>query len=170
MHEKDKNKKLPVIEFIPEGYIATSGQEFLEQLETRLVQAGMDPKDLVYSGIDGSFLQKNEEPHRPKAIFAMNRPGWLEAVRIGEETPADYAKGQPVHCIGLFDKRQLQEAYSYEFIEGADPSDPIELENIVPGEKLADMPDDYTVTEVVLHQDYPNASPIDALVGYAIFE
>lgn len=173
--ENKKPSKVPEIHFKPEGYVSTDDIEFLEQLVEKLRENGLNPDDLIYSGMDASHLYEADGTvKRPSAIFAMNETGWVRAAKSHGSTPAGYAAGGNNPRIALYNRNQLAHAYSYKLHQDEkDYNAPITITDIVPGDALAGRPQSEVVEEVVIHKDYPqnqDASPTDALLGVVVFE
>lgn len=173
--EAQLEPKVPELHFRPEGYVNTSGQEFLAEFMDFIESQGFNPSDLVFSGFGGSAIIKDGSIPRPPFIFIMNHAAWKDAASSHgvEPTPADYADGQDAPCIGLYDKNQLVHTESYDI--GIDPENYAEttkVENIDPkkGELLSEIPADQEIKEVAVHKDYPASSPSDALVGLVFVE
>lgn len=172
--ENKQPKKIPEIHFRPEGYISGHDEEFLDQLLETLAQHGYSPAELVYSGFEGKNLVKGQAIERYPYVFAMNEAGWRSAIKYGEENPAVYAEGWDVPCIGLYDRHQLAHVYSSDLIDSGDIEElvegRVELTNIKPGELLGRLPPDAPIEEAVVHRNYPEQSPTDALVGLVFIE
>lgn len=160
-----KPKRLKEIDFRPEGYLSSGDSDYLDELIARLSQEGLSSGDLVYSGFDATDYLSGQPMPRHDYIFAMDEKGWREAVKFRAENPAQYAEGWKTPCIGIYDKSQLAQAYSYNFENAAETEGRIELSDITLGENLSDLPPGTPVEEAVVHKDYPNGSPTDALVG-----
>lgn len=166
-HEAIK-QKIPQLHFKPEGYLSSGDAEFLDELKTFLEANGFDPGDLIYSGFDATEVAKGEPVPRHPFIFAMNEAAWRNAVKYRETNPAGYAEGWETPCIGLYDRNQLAQAYAYGIkLENID--DRVELSRIELGANLEDLPPD-PIEEAVVHKDYPDRSPTDALVGLVYLE
>ncbi len=147
--------------------------EFLEQLLRKLREAGFDTGNLVFCGMDGRYIYSQDGSiEKPDAIFAMNETGWRGVITKGGITPADYVKKDAdVPCIALYDARQLAVPEHYELRQNLDDYwAPVQIGDIVPGENLAAITPSDSVEEVVIHRDFPNASPSDALVGLVLVE
>lgn len=147
--------------------------EFLEQLLLKLREAEFDTGNLVFCGMDGRYIYLQDGSiDRPDAIFAMNETGWRDAITKGETTPADFVKiDADVPCIALYDARQLAVPEHYELRQNPDDYQaPVQIGDIVPGENLAAITPSDSVTEVVIHKDFPNASPSDMLVSLVLVE
>lgn len=168
-HERRKQKNIRQLRFKPEGYVSPGDTEFLDELLDTLKASGFDPEGLVFSGFDGTEAAKGQPMPKYSYIFAMNEAGWKAAVKDHEENPAEYAEGWDTPCIGLYDRGQLTHVYSSN-IDQKDLDERVELTNIKLGDNLADLPPETPVQEAVVHKDYPNASPSDALVGVVFLE
>lgn len=174
--EIKKPNKIPQLHFRPEGYVSDTGEEFYQQLVTFLKSYGLDPEQLVFSGTDAaSVLDERGNPKpSPQAIFGMNQVGWLDAAKHHDMTPASYAdkEGGSQPCILLYERSQLAEAKSYNVSmeDDDDYTSPVHATNIVPGDRLEDLPTQHRVNEVVIHKDFPQALPSDALVGIVYIE
>jgi len=162
-------QNLPHLHFKPEGYLSGGDEEFLDQFLDFIGRSGFDPRQLVYSGFDGSSASKGEEVPRYPYVFVMNEAAWRQAITHREENPAEYAEGWDTPCIGLYDKQQLVHVYSSD-IDLEDIHDRVELGAIERGEQLADIPEGSAVKEAVIHQGYPETSPTDALVGLVFID
>lgn len=161
--EKSK-KKIPEIRFKPEGYVSSGSKEFLDGFLETLQAKGFEPENLVFSGFDGALPAKSEPAS--EHIFGMNEAGWRGAIKHFVSNPADYAEGWDTPCIGLYDRTDLAEIYSADFLSDYEEAqDRIKLENIVVGERLADLEPDVPIKEGLVHKDFPEGSPTDALVG-----
>lgn len=168
MPEVVKDKKLPpILKFQPEGYVSTHDLEYLDGLKKKLREEGVEKENLVYCGIDGSFLNSasKEMPER-YASYGMNEAGWIETIRLGESSPAKHAEGKETPCIAVYDGDQLSEIYSWkithedkDIIEGTMGFEDVEL-----GDALKDLSPTHAVTEGVAHVNYPNQPVNDALL------
>jgi hypothetical protein len=164
MSQEKINKKIPEIRFKPEGYVSSSSEEFLDEFLEALKTRGFKPEDLIFSGFDGALPVQSESA--PEHIFGMNEAGWRGAIKHFVSNPADYAEGWDTPCIGLYDRTDLAEIYSADFPDDyEDAQSRIKLENIVVGERLADLELDVPIKEGLVHKDFPEGSPTDALVG-----
>lgn len=164
-HEAVKHK-IPELHFKPEGYASTGDAEFLDELLGMLRAKGFDPNSLVFSGFDGTSVARGETIPRHLSIFGMNENGWRKAIKELESNPAEYAEGWDTPCIGLYDKSQLAEVYSADFLtDYEDTESRIELGNISIGEYLSELGPEAPIEEALVHKDYPEGSPVDALVG-----
>ena len=107
-------------------------------------------------------------------IFAKNEAAWLQAIEHNTLNPAQYAENYDVPCIGLYDKNQLTEAYDYKtdtVEEDADGTvDRTVISGVQIGRWLRDMTPDELISEAVVHVDYPDGSPTDALVALVFIE
>ena len=174
--EIKKPKKILEIHFAPEGYISDTSEEFYQQLAELLVNHGLDPNQLIFSGTDaGLVLDERGIPKpSPQAIFGMDQVGWLDATKHHDMTPASYAdkEGGERPCILLYERSQLAEAKRYDVSmeDDEDYTSAVRATNIVPGDKLEDLPQEHRVNEVVIHKDFPDALPSDALVGLVYIE
>lgn len=156
-------QKIPNLRFQPEGYLSSGSEEYFDELMVMLKEAGFDTARLVYSGFDGTDIARGAPLPRHPYIFAMDETGWRKAVKYHESNPAQYAEGWETPCLGLYDRDQLAQAYAYG-IKLENVNDRIELSDIEIGAKLQQEPLG-PVDEAVVHKDYPDASPSDALVG-----
>lgn len=167
-HEAPK-QKVPELHFQPEGYVDPDDVEFLEQFLAWLEAQNIPTENLVFTGLDGDKLyDRDGSMRRPQALFGMNQTGWRHAIETRQTTPAGYVKKDAdVPLIALFDANQLMEPKTYSIHQDEDYLSPAEIVDINPGkpedQKLV-TPDDL-VDEVVIHRDFPSASPTDALVG-----
>jgi len=151
--------------------VSSGDIELLEALEQQLAALGLDPKNLVFSGFDGSRVKGADDVPRYPYIWAMNDAGWRAAIKYHDPTPADHAEGQhPAACIGVYDKSQLREIYSSSIHQDQELDERIELDDIVLGDTLADLPPERTVSEAIVHVGYPEASPTDALLALAFID
>lgn len=174
-HETQK-PKLRIMRFTPEGYVSDTGEEFYEQFAEVVRSRGFDPLQLVFSGTDAALaLDEHGRPKpSPQAVFGMNQAGWLYAAKHHDMTPASYADKdegeQP--CILLYDRSQLAEAKTYDVYmeDSEDPASRVRATNVVPGAKLEDLPLEKIVNEVVIHKDFPDALPSEALLGLVYLE
>ncbi len=170
MHQEAlKQREIKEIHFKPEGYIADSGVEFLDQFIARLRAEHLNPDDLIFSGFDGLSISKGEALPRHPSIFGMNEAAWREAARLDDMNPAVYTRGSDKPCIGLYDRSQLAWAYSYGIKDGS-IDDRMVLNNIVLGENLVELSPDVPVEEAIVHIDYPHRFPDEALVGLVFLE
>lgn len=174
-HETQK-PKLRIMRFTPEGYVSDTGEEFYEQFAEVVRSRGFDPLQLVFSGTDAALaLDEHGRPKpSPQAVFGMNQAGWLDAAKHHDMTPASYADKdegeQP--CILLYDRSQLAEAKTYDVYmeDSEDPASRVRATNVVPGAKLEDLPLEKIVNEVVIHKDFPDVLPSEALLGLVYLE
>lgn len=166
-NEKIK-QKFKELHFKPEGYLSSGDEDYLDELISAIKASGIDSETLVYSGFDGTDISKGGSVPRHPYIFAMNEAGWRNAIKYRETNPAQYAEGWETPCIGLYDKHQLAQAYSYG-IKLEDVNERIELSKIDMGAKLDELPHG-PVEEAVVHKNYPHASPTDALVAIVYLE
>ncbi|HET6864140.1 MAG TPA: hypothetical protein VFH37_03010 [Candidatus Saccharimonadales bacterium] len=145
-HEKQKPKKIERLHFKVEEDIAVEDEEFLNQFLGLLIENNLDPKALVFSGMDGTPFKKNRKMAPVKGIYGMNLAGWENTFTdiVHRNNPGVYAerylhKGVP--AIGLFDKNQLIEAYSHRGQEHSpnlkEPDAAIELGQISVSGRLA---------------------------------
>lgn len=159
-------EKTPELRFKPEGYISTGNPEFLDELLSMLRGRGFDPDNLVFSGFDGTNLARGEVMPRHPTIFGMNEAGWRKAIKKLDSNPAEYAEGWDMPCIGLYDRSQLAEVYSADVLNDyEDTEGRIELGNISISEYLSDLRSDVPIQEALVHKDFPEGSPTDALIG-----
>jgi len=162
--------------FIPEGYVSDTGEEFYQQFADTLRNHGFEPLQLVFSGTDAVLaLDEQGRPKpSPEAVFGMNEVGWLDAAKHHDMTPASYAdKENGEHpCILLYERSQLAEAKTYDvhMVDKEDPTSGVRATNVVPGTKLEDLPIEKIVNEVVIHKDFPDALPSEAMVGLVYLE
>lgn len=168
MSHETLKQKITELHFKPEGYASSGNEDFLDELIGLLETNGFDRENLVYSGFDGTDLAKGKTLPRHPYIFAMNETGWRNAIKYHETNPAQYAEGWETPCIGLYEKNQLAQAYAYG-IKLENLNDRIELSRIEVGTKFEGMPIG-PIEEAVVHKDYPEASPTDALVGLVYLE
>lgn len=171
-----KTPKLRIIHFSPEGYISDTGEEFYEQFAQLLKDHGFDPLQLIYSGTDaGLVLDEHGHPKpSPEAIFGMNQTGWLDAAKHHDMTPASYAdkEGGERPCILLYDRSQLAGAKDYDvhMEDAEDYTSAVRVENVLPGAKLKDLPLEKIVNEAIIHKDFPDGRPSDAMLGLVYLE
>jgi hypothetical protein len=151
--------------FQPEGYLSDGSEEYLDQFLTAVEQMGLNPKELIFSGFDGTPLKHGWPPSKHPTIFGMNEMGWRQAVRGTEANPAEYASGWPAPCVGLYDKNLLAEAYTYDFPEEVEEDVRLDLSNVKMGRNLAEIDTEEALEEAFIHKDYPAKSPADALLG-----
>jgi hypothetical protein len=166
--ETKKQPKPREIRFMPEGYVDPDGPEFLDQFLRKLQESGIDTTDLLYTGMDGKHLYAPDGSlNRTDAIFAMNETGWRKAIEHSESTPGGFVKKDAeVPIIALFDGSYLSEPQKYRLQQDTDDYwDTIEILDIVPKPDAAPIKPQDGVEEVVIHKDYPNASPMDAMAG-----
>jgi hypothetical protein len=169
-------QRIPELRFAPEGYVSDTGIEFYEQFVAMLKANGFNTDTLLYCGIDAKQLLGEDGSVIPSdlGIFAMNETGWLGAIRAHDSTPALYSdkEGGKDPCIALYDRSQLAHAKDYDVAmkDAEDYDSPVKPTNIVPGKKLEDSPLDERVDELVIHRDFPNAHPSDALVAVVHLE
>jgi hypothetical protein len=164
MSRETLSKKPPILHISLEGYISTADAEFLDKFKQELLGRGLDTNDLIFSGFDGSFIESGEDDPRHSYVFGMNEAGWREALRDDEVNPARYAENYAIPCIGIYDKNLLSEAYSYD--HKGDPLEArLELTDIIVGNALRDTEPDEAINGAIVHLDYPEGSPADALVG-----
>lgn len=164
MRHEALKQKIPKLHFKPEGYISSNSEEFLDAMLELLRAEGFDPDNLIYSGFDGTKAARGEEIPKYEYIFAMNEAGWREAIKKDDSNPAEYADGWQTPCIGLYDRSQLAHVYSAD-IDLEDINDRVELKHIRISNNLADLPLAKPIEEAVVHKNYPDSSPTDALVG-----
>jgi len=170
-HEAIKQKNILKVQFSPEIYISSSDVEFLDEFLKELRQCNLDPDDLVFSGFDGKQAAAGENIPVYPYIFAMNETGWRNALKYRDYNPAQYAEEWEIPCIGLYDKSQLAEGRSYGLTQDAfDLDGRVELANVHKGADLDSLGPDAPVEEVVVHRNFPNLSPTDALVGLVFVE
>ena len=177
MSPEINGKKIPELDFKPEQVVTEDDPEFFEELCAFLESKGYKPEDLVYSGFDGEPIKRGKEIPRYPYIFAMNVPGWKHALETGQESPAVYAFGvSKVPVLGLYEKSQLADARPRVIEpvgfdeEGFNYNQRIQLDDIEKRENLADLPDDKVIDETVVHKDFPDGSPTDALVGLVFLD
>ena len=152
--------------FKPEGYVSSGDIECLKIFLEKIGAWGFEPDDLVFSGFDGASILRGEPIPQHPSIYAMNEAGWRMAIKGLEANPAEYAEGWETPCIGLYDKSQLAEVYSADFLNDFDDMDSrVELGNVSISQYLADLGPEVPVEEALVHKNYPEGSPIDALVG-----
>ena len=169
-HEAPK-QKIPELHFKPEGFISSGSDEFLDQFLETLRARGLDSETLVFSGFDGSRVSQGEPIPNHPFIYAMDEPGWRASIKGLIENPATYAEGWEVPCIGVYDKSQLALVYSSDMTQDLDDlNGRIQLSNIQVGYKLDELPAGVKVEEAVVHKDYPNGSPSDALLGLVFLD
>ena len=174
--EVTKPKRMPKMHFRPEGYASSGAEDFLEGLLAELREKGYEPDDLVFSGFDGTAVARGEAVPRYPCIFVMNEAGWRQAVKYREQNPADYAEGWETPCLGLYYRHQLVHVYSAGLAEaGFDIDDDtlhgrVELGDIELGDALDVLAPSTPVEEAVVHRDYPDGSPTDALVGVVFID
>lgn len=165
METAPRPKKFIEADFKPEGYVSDGSMEYFEQLSAALEKLGYDPKNLIYSGFDGTPLKHGWPPSKHPTIFGMNHTGWLRAARGTDNNPAEYALNWPIPCIGLYDRSQLAEAYTYDLPEDLEEDSRLDLANIKRGRNLDEIDTDEALEEAFIHKDYPNKTPDDALLG-----
>jgi hypothetical protein len=177
-HEPSRPKKRK-FHFRPEGYVHPDDIEFLEQFveflqEERLAgRFGFTPDELIYSGIDASKILAAGVKQKAEAVFAMNEVCWKRNAEKphGKTTPGGYAKDATRPAILLYERNQLAHASEYKLrLDPEDPTQIVEIYDIVPGQLLINEQIDEDVEEVVIHKDYPHKSPTDALVGIVYLE
>ena len=165
-HETTEQKKITKLHFRPEGYPSSGDVEFLTSFLEKIRASGFEPDNLIFSGFDGTPVTRGKTIPRHLSIFGMNEAGWRNAIKGLDDTPADYAEGWDTPCIGLYDKFQLAEVYHSEILNDyKDTESRIELGNVVIGEYLSDLGPDVPIEEALVHKDFPEGSPTDALVG-----
>lgn len=168
-NEALKTKTVPEIHFKPEGYLSGGEAEFLDQLLEILKKEGFSPDELVFSGFDGREVAKGLPMPRHLSIFVMNEAGWRNALKYKETNPAQYAESWGTPCIGLYAKDQLTLVYSATMdIENKD--DRVELGDVKLGSPLAEMAPNDPIEEAIVHKDYPDGSPTDALLGLVFID
>lgn len=177
MSPEINGKKIPELYFKPEQIVTEDDAEFFDELCSFLAAKGFDPAALVYSGFDGEPIKQGQEVPSYSYIFAMNAAGWKNALETGQENPAVYAFGvSKVPVLGLYDKNQLADARPHEVKpleydeEGHNYNERIQLDDIEKRENLQDLPADKIIDETVVHKDFPDASPTDALVGLVFLD
>jgi hypothetical protein len=158
---------IPEGHFHPEGYLSDGSEEYLDQFLAVVEQMGLNPKELIFSGFDGTPLKHGWPPSKLPTIFGMNQAGWREASHSHsvELSPAEYAMGQDAPCIGLYDKNLLAEAYTYDFPEEVEDDIRLDLNNVKKGRDLAEIDNEEALEEAFIHKDYPIRTPDDALLG-----
>lgn len=156
--------RVPELHFKPEGYKSSGDAEYLEGLLDKLKNEGFEPQTLVFSGFDGTQVAGGEQLPRYPYIFGMNEAAWRQAIKYREANPAEYAQGWQTPCIALYDKQQLAQVYS-SVMHLSEIEDRIELSGIDVGEPLSELDPGVPVQEALVHKDYPDGSPSDALVG-----
>lgn len=161
------------------GYESTGDAKFFERLKALLKKHGFNLEDLFYSGFDGTDID-NGIPRYPY-IFGMNEPGIIDAIKFGDENPAQFAQHFKEWCIGVYDKKGLVEPYSYEVDqelgcvdEAYQDTEPylerVKLINIKYGIPLTELDPGQPVAEAVIHKDYPKGSPTDCLLCIVIID
>lgn len=164
MNPEKFTQPTPEFNFIPEGYVGPSDPEYLEQFLDFLKQQGIESSDVVFSGFDGINAAVGEEIPRYTHVNVMNEGGWREAIEAKVWTPAKYAEGGHTPCIAVYDKHLLTSIYSYTS-ESDGAVDANDLESVVAGDRLTDLSPDVPVCGEVIHINYPEGSPTDAIVA-----
>jgi hypothetical protein len=160
--------KAPIIpegHFQAEGYLSDGSEEYLDQFLTSVEEMGLNPKELIFSGFDGTPLKHGWPPSKHLTIFGMNEAGWRQATKGLDANPAEYASGWPTPCIGLYDKKLLAEAYTYDFPEEVKDDERLDLNNVKKGRDLSGVNNEEALEEAFIHKDYPVRTPDDALLG-----
>lgn len=164
LHEHQK-QNIPVLHFQAEGYVSTKDIEFLDQFNQFLENHGINPDELVFSGFDGTNISGPQDMQHHLTIYVMNQAGWKDAVKYHKENPADIADGFEVPVIGLYKKSDLSEVISGEIKDTTNTDDRIELDDVKLSNPLNELSSDVPISEAVVHKNYPDSSPTDALVG-----
>mgnify|MGYP001577117208 CR=1 FL=1 len=164
--------KIPQLHFKPESIVTEDDAEFFDELLIFLESKGYKPDELLYSGFDGEPIVRGIDIPRPPCIFAMNVAGWREALRVGEANPAVYAFGSStVPVLGLYERKQLALARPHYINQDKfDYNKPVDLGRIEKWEDLSELPVDAIVEETVVHKDFPEGFPADALVGLVFLD
>lgn len=168
-HEAPK-PKIRELHFKPEGYTSSSDIEFLEEFLGFIKDKGFNPDKVVFSGFDGTPLVKGEPLPQHPSIYMMNEAAWRNSIKMGISNPAEYADGWEVPCVGLYEREQLAHVYSSKMHLDDPIEDRIELSDVVLGDLLADQPPEIPIEEAVVHKNYPEGSPTDALIGIVFLE
>ena len=162
MKELDFAKKVPkTLRFDIENWISHREPAYLEALKKLLTTNSINPDHILYSGFDAS----DPKDEKIKMLFAMNETGWLNANNVGQNNAADHALEGDQPCIGIYDINQLAEAYHWEYSSQTDPNaKEILEESIIVGEPLVNADPKKEFNGLVVHVNYPQQSPNDALV------
>lgn len=168
--ETKKQPKIPHLHFKPEQIVTEDDPEYFDELLQFLKSRGYDTKNLLYCGFDGKDIAKGEPVPKYPFIYAMNEAGWREALRLHSETPTAHAFGGEMPVLGLYDRTQLADARPHGIDLDEDYSERIEHAEIEKRENLSDLPADKIIDETVVHKDYPDASPTDALLGIVFLD
>jgi hypothetical protein len=170
-------KEVPRFKFKPEQIVTEDDPEFFDELRALLEVKGYKPDELLYSGFDGEPILNGRDVPRYDFIFAMNTAGWREALRTGQENPAVYAFGvskNPV--LGLYDQDLLalarpHDAEPVDFnAEDFNYNDRLKFAAIDKWDDISDLPESTVIEETVVHKNYPDSSPTDALVGLVFLD
>jgi hypothetical protein len=145
---------------------------FLSQLTDFLMEEYLSerldfvPDELVYCALDQPIeVGINSPLKRTDRIKVTNEVGWKRSVENQVTTPFGEIRRGKKAVIGLFEKNQLS-IPSYESKKAKRRQKVTEIYTIVPRKDLIrSYASDPLNDEVVIHKDYPDKSPIDALVG-----